>query len=166
MNPRVTLIDNYMTEFEADQSLPLDSPEFLSAINALHGSSSLGQSATASCTSSLISTGDLCSIKISFLYESITTHYLAEYYLSSRDDLNHTGRGSLSGSHRSSTSDINSSTSSIQSAVSFASVSLTNSLRGMIKTYHCCAASSLMNVNCRLCPCFIKCIFLLYQSNQ
>jgi hypothetical protein len=57
MNPRVTLIDNYMDDFDQAQLLPLDSPDFLRAITALHGSSTLGQTHTASCTSSLLSTG-------------------------------------------------------------------------------------------------------------
>ena len=57
MNPRVTLIDNYMDDFDQAQLLPIDSTEFLRAITALHGSSTLGQTSTPSCTSSLLSTG-------------------------------------------------------------------------------------------------------------
>ena len=55
----------------------------------------------------------------------------AEYYLTPHNnELNLTGRGSLSDSNRSSTSDLNSSTSSIQSAVSYASLAIASSLRG------------------------------------
>mmetsp|Transcript_9759 Transcript_9759/g.16200 ORF Transcript_9759/g.16200 Transcript_9759/m.16200 type:complete len:912 (-) Transcript_9759:149-2884(-) len=110
MNPRVTLIDNYMDDFDQAQLLPLDSPEFLRAITALHGSSTLGQTSTPSCTSSLLST--------------------AEYYLTpAHHEMNQTGRGSINGSSGSGTSDLNSSTSSIHSAVSYASLALTSSLR-------------------------------------
>ena len=59
MNPRVTLIDNYMDEFDQAQQLPLDSPDFLRAITAL-GPSHQSQTGTASCTSSLLSTGACC----------------------------------------------------------------------------------------------------------
>ena len=57
MNPRVTLIDNYMDDFDKEQMLPIDSPDFLRAITALNGSSTLGQANTATCTSSILSAG-------------------------------------------------------------------------------------------------------------